>query len=326
MSIYSVPFLAEPGWGLVEEDLEKIIRLENLKDLTKDFLDQTKPLIEKFGSLFTIRIFAFDENSGVDSESKALFKSFMLYERNLFYYSVASNKECCVIFIHSSKGLRELKSNEHILPHECAHHYQFAFTDFPYYTSQKTYRDWVPPFVKGCGIGPISGSVYVDDLPLTSMPDATNHVIKDCVERVHDIICEGLLREKGLTKGFLEWIQEDTTQRRDPTLNIPDCDRTPDFKRYVRRLALRDCAELGAVVQLAYPNRDLTQILSERKKFAAKLNKKHINAPHIFDEIFRLCTNTNFHTFKSPEKTSNYTKKILNLLNIKIKIKTQEKW
>jgi len=76
MSIYSVPFLVEPGWGLAEEDLEKIIRLENLRDLTKDFSDQTKPLIEKFGSLFTIRIVAFDENSGVDSQSKALFSIF----------------------------------------------------------------------------------------------------------------------------------------------------------------------------------------------------------------------------------------------------------
>jgi len=324
MSIYSVPFLVEPGWGLVGEDLEKIIRLENLKDLTKDFLDQTKPLIEKFGSLFSVRIVAFDENSGVDSNSKDLFESLMLYERNVFYYPVVSNKECCVIFIHGSKGPQELKSNEHILAHECAHHFQFAFAGFPYYACQKTYRDWFPPFTKGCGIGPTSGSVYVDNLPFTSVPDPTTHVIKDCVERVNDIVCEGLLREKGLTKGFVEWYQEDMAQHRDPTLKMPDYMRTPDFKRYVRRLALRDCAEWGATVQLAYPNRDLTQILSERKKFATKLNKKHINAPPIFDEIFRLCINTNFHAFKSPEKTSDYTKKILNLLNIKIK--TREKW
>jgi len=324
MSVYSVPFLVEPGWGLVAEDLEKIIRLENLKDVTKDFSDQTNRLIENFGSLFSVKIIAFDENSGVDYYSKTLFKSLMGFERNVFYYQVVSNKECCVIFIHGSKGLQELKSNEHILAHECAHHLHFAFTDFPYYTSQKTYRDWVPPFVKGCGIGPISGSVCVDNLPLTNVPDAISHVFRDCAERVHDIICEGLLREKSLTKGFVEWYQEDMAQRIDPALKIPDYMRTPDFKRYVRRLALRDCAEWGATVKLAYPNRDLTQILSERKKFATKLNKKHIKATSIFDEIFRLCINTNFHAFKSPEKTSDYTKKILNLLNIKIK--TQEKW
>jgi len=320
MSIFSAPFIVKPGWGLVEEDLEKIIKLENLTDLGKDFLNQTKTLIERFGSLANTRIIAFDENSGANFESKAFFKTLLSYDRTVFYYPVMSNKECCVIFIHNPKGVQMLKTNQHILAHEFAHHFQIAHAGFPQYVSKSPGGSWIPPFAQGCEIGPTTGTATVDNLPL---PDFYG-VIKDCIERTQDIICEGFLREKGLTEGFLDWYKKDMKHPRDPALAIPNFLRTPNMKRYVRRLSLRDSAEWGATVQLAYRKNNLTQILLEARKNATKLNKKHINARYVFDEVFKLCFNTDFHLFKSREETINYTNKILSLLNIKIK--TNEKW
>lgn len=320
MSILSAPHLVLPGWGLPEEHLKKIIHSENLKDLTESFLNQTKSIIEKFGSLSSMKIIAFDENSGSNSESKALFETFMSYNRTVFYYPVMSNKQYCVVFVHNPKGVQVLKSNQHVLAHEYAHHFQIAHASFPCYVCRRPGGSWIPPFAQGCEIGPATGTAIVDNLPL---PDL-HGVIKDCIERTEDISCEGLLREKGLTTGFLEWYRKDIMHPRDPALAIPNFLRTPNIKKYVRRLSLRDCAEWGATVQLAYPKQNLTQILLKARRNATRLNKKHLDAPQIFEEIFKLSTNTNFQSFKLPDETIGYNKKILDLLNIEIK--TREKW
>lgn len=74
MSILSVFDLAEPKWGLNEEDLNAIIRVERLKDMTKDFSDSIETITQKFGFPAGIKIVAFDEHSGVDNNSRRFFR------------------------------------------------------------------------------------------------------------------------------------------------------------------------------------------------------------------------------------------------------------
>jgi hypothetical protein len=320
MSICSASALLVPGWGLPKESLDEVIMFEKLKDLTMNFLGQTLPIIKRFDFDASIRVLAFNEGSGGNNVSKSLFRAMVSCDRTVIYYPILSNNGCCVVLASDPKGVQELKTKEHILAHEYAHHIHAAHTDFPYYFCKGPNGGWVPPFSRGCEIGPTTGMALVDSLALPDMKG----VIKDCAERIHDIICEGLLTEKSITEGYLEWFEDEIRQRIDPAVALPSFLRTPSMKRYVRRLVIRDYAEWGAKVQLANPKLNLTQTLSKAKKHAIKLNKKHINADHAYNEIFKLCATTNFHAFKSLQNTLNYTKKILNLLNIKIN--TKEKW
>jgi hypothetical protein len=291
-----------------------------MRDITKNFLHQIKLITRRFDSIAGIKIVAFDENSGVDSESKEMFKSLIAAQRRVFYHAGMSNRETCVILVYGSIGAQALESNEHTLCHEYAHHIQFAHAGFPFYVCKQLPMVWTAPFVKPHEIGPVSGSAFVDSLLLPDLQD----VIQDTNERISDIICEGLSREKALTSEMLEYYQERTKSRKDPYLDFPLRLRTPSLRRYIRRLALRDCAEFAATVQLAYPNRNLTTVFSPVKKFAVKLNKKYITASQIYDEIFKLCTVTDFQSFRSPDNVVSYTKKVLNLLNIRIE--TSEDW
>lgn len=309
--------MAKNGWGLEDEDLDDIIKIENLKDVTQRFSDQIKTIIERFGSVSHLRIVAFNEQSGVDRHSKSIFRLLIQAGRDVNYNSLLSNKECCVILIYPTSAEPSLKSYGHILCHEYAHHFQFAYAGFPYYIVKQLLPEPVPPFAKPSEIGPEVGSVFVDDLRL---PDL-HTVIHDSIERISDIICEGLLREKNLIIDFLEWFQHKVALYKDPTVRF----RQPVLKRYVERLVLRDNAEIGATVRLAYPNNDdVTMVISQGKKFAIRLNKKLPKASKVHDEIFNLCVNTDFQLFKSPEKVVNYTKKVMDLLNIEIK--TSENW
>jgi len=320
MSIKSVPYLVKNGWGLEEEDLNRIIRIEKLEDVSHKFSDQIKTITEKFGSLSRLRILAFDKESGIDSDSKKMFMSLILAERDVFYHAGFSNKECCVVLIFKSKGELVLKSFKHILSHEYAHHIQFSHECFPYYIYKRSPRLWVPPFVACYEVGPEIGSVSIDGLPL---PDL-HTIVQDSNERISDIICEGLLRQKDLVADFLEYFQHDIALREDPA-SLPQYTSHPNIKRYIRRLALRDNAEWGATIQLAYPkNSNVCKVISQGKKLAVRLNKKYPKASQVHNEIFNLCINTDFHSFKNPEKAVSYTKKVMDLLNMKIK--TKEKW
>lgn len=321
MSIRSVFDIAKNGWGLEDEDLDKIIRIENLKDKTQKFSDQIKTIVERFNSVSRLRIVAFNEQSGVERDSKVIFMTYILGGRNIFYHPPLSNKECCVVLIYPPKAELSLKTYEHILCHEYAHHIQFAHAGFPCYIFKRRPPVPLPPFLNPYEVGPKFGSVFVDGLRTPNL----HFAIHDFNERLSDIICEGLLREKNLILDFFEWYQHNVALYRDPALDIPQQFRTPFMKRYVRRLGLRDNAEWGATVRLAYPKGlQIMKIISQGKRVAVKFNKRLPNASQVHDEIFDLCLNTGFRSFKSPEKAMNYTKKVLNLLNIKIK--TSEKW
>jgi hypothetical protein len=131
MSINSVPDIVRQGWRL-EEDLDRIIRIERLRDVSQKFSNQIKPVVDAFRARSRMRVIAFNEQSGIDRDSKAIFEAFISGEREVFYIGPLSNRECCVILVYDSTGESKLRSYKHTLPHEYAHHVQFAHESFPF--------------------------------------------------------------------------------------------------------------------------------------------------------------------------------------------------
>jgi hypothetical protein len=319
MSIFSIDDIQKQGWGLEDEDLGKIIKIEKLKEVSHEFHDQIETLVKGFNSKSNIRIIAFNDRSGIDLSSKSFFSSFISSEKHVFYLSNLSNKECCVILVYERAVESKLKSFKHTLAHEYAHHMQFTQEGFPYLVPKGAHIV-SPSFVNPCEIGPMTGSVYIDSLSFPSL----EALIQDSNERVSDVVCEGLLREKKLVYDFLESYKHEMTVQEDPA-TLPIYRGAPNLKRYVRRLALRDSAEWGAAVQLAYPEKQEAKKTTLRdRKYAIRLNNKYPNASWAHDQILSLCINTDFRSFRIPKNAEDYTKKVMNLLNIRIK--TSEKW
>jgi hypothetical protein len=308
MSFLNARILHESDYGLPKEYIDKIIVSENLKEITDQFVKQTKPICKKFGSVSTIRIVAFNQKSGMDDNSKVVFDAFIRSERNVFYAADMSNKECCVVFVQDPKGISALDSTG-VLAHEFAHHFQFAHAGFPFYSFKAQQSEGAPLFVKLFEIGSPTGSAKCDNLPLPCI----EVVIEDSSERVSDIICEGLLRERKLTGALDSRYLANVLREEDPAL----CVQGPVLKRYVHRLALRDLAEWGACVKLAFPDMDAS-LLSKTRKRARNVNKKYLNAHLVFDSIFKLCSETDFNSFKEPTNTLAYMREVFNLLNIKV--------
>lgn len=152
MSFLNARILHEPNYGLPTEYIDKIIVSENLKEITEQFLRETKPICQKFGSVSTIRIVAFNQKSGIDERSKAVLDAFVRSERTVFYAADMSNKECCVLFVQDPKGISELKSTG-VVAHEFAHHFQFAHAGFPYYSFKTQPSEGAPLFAKLFEIG-----------------------------------------------------------------------------------------------------------------------------------------------------------------------------
>lgn len=320
MSMFSIPDIVEKLWGLKEEDLNNIIRVEGLKDVTHEFSGEIRKTTERFDSLSDLRIIAFNNDSGVDPESKAAFKAWISAGRTIFYHSWFSNKGCCVVLVHDPKGISRLTAYNHILYHEYVHHFQFTYGNFPYYIAKQGQQEWIPPFVNPCEVGPQTGSAFVDNLLLEDMFT----FVQDANERISDVICEGILREKDLVGDFLEYYEQNVISNEDPNIFLPTTHQS-SLKRYVRRLALRDNAEWGATVRLAYPTEDKAiRLISQGKKQAIKLNKEYSQASQAHDEIFKLCLDTDFNSFRSPKNYLCYFKKVMSLLNMKIK--TSESW
>jgi hypothetical protein len=320
MSMSSIPDIVEERWGLTEEDLNKIIRIEGLKDLSCEFSSEIRKTIETFDSLSDMRIIAFNDNSGVDSKSKATLTEWISSGKTIFYYPKFSNKECCVVLIYDPKGKSKLTKCDHILYHEYAHHFQFTDGNFPYYVAKYEQTEWNPPFVNPCKVGPQTGSFFVDNLFL---PDIQS-TIEDSNERISDIICEGILRESDLIGDCFGYYEQDVISNHDPIDFLP-IPHPSSLRRYVRRLVLRDDAEWGATVRFAYPKEDKAiKLISQGKERAIKMNKKYLQASWVYDEIFKLCFDTDFNSFRFPGNYLSYLKKILSLLNMKIK--TSEDW
>jgi len=131
MSINSVPDIVRQGLGL-EEDLDQIIRIERLRNVSQKFSNQIKPIVDAFRARSRMRVIAFNEQSGIDHDSKRAREVFISGEREVFYIGPLSNRECYVILVYDSIGESKLRSYKQILPYEYAHRVQFAHESVPF--------------------------------------------------------------------------------------------------------------------------------------------------------------------------------------------------
>jgi hypothetical protein len=316
VSIFSIDHLEEPKWGLRDEDLERLILAEKLRDITSSFSDIGKHTVKRFDSQDRIRIIAFHKNSGLNKESRTFFRSHIREGKQIFYDAALSNKETCVVLVSDPVGIEVLKWSIHVFMHEYAHHFQFAHGGFPYFVYKEKSRTWIPQFAKTFEVGPATGSASIDGLPLPSM----HMVIQKSNQSLSNMICEGLLRERSLAFDVYKHYSELAIPT-DPIAFLPTRLRSESMRRYYRRHTLREYAEWAATVQLAYPHapkRSLKVVFSRMKNFTMKLNKKHLDAAQAYDRIFRLCETTDFNSFKNPEKAVAYSRKVFKLLKIQI--------
>jgi hypothetical protein len=220
-----------------------------------------------------------------------------------------SNKECCVMFLQNPDGIKMIESMPGILAHEYAHHFQVANAGFPFYFFRSKYETGEPPsFVKPYEIGSLVKEALLDNVRL---PEGT--VIEDSLERIGDIICEGILRERRIPSAIEDLYKMDVTGP-DPPLIL----KKEILKRYVYRLVLRDLAEWGALIQLALPQIASTLAHIGKEK-AHRLNKNHLNANQAYEAVFNLCLETDFNSFRKPTNMIAYTHKVFNILKIKLK-------
>ncbi len=321
MSIpYVSPFVIE-GYGLKEEDLNEIIAIERLKDTSKRFSKTIQTIQEKFDSENKMRIIEFNELSGADANSDLFFKNLIFSYTHIFFNTINSSKDCCVVFFYAGHGKSDKTLSERILPHEFAHHFAWASEGYPFLMPQGTPRHLIPQFADCYEVGPKIGTIYIDNLFL----DNNMIIIKDFFERIADFVCEGILREKGFWKGMLEEYQ--AMGHQDPAKKYGML-FDPKFKaavRYARRLALRDVAEWHAILELAYPNDpNLKNRLNYDRKRVLHLNKKFGGAKHAFKKIYEISLGTNHNSFKDVRNAVTYIKEVTDLLGIDIR--TKESW
>lgn len=310
MSFPSAYLSHQPNWGLPEEDIDNIIKLEKMKDITKNFTKKIKALIKKFDFVAEIRIVSFNRDSGVDDTSNSFFNTMIDNDRNIIYMPDMSNKECCVIFVEEPNGINVLKNDESIIAHEYSHHIQFVYAGFPYYYNKGIQSTMgAPSFATPTEFGSSTGKAWVDNLLLPNYGIA----IADSLERINDIICEGILQEKKIPSGLISLYKLNLTK---PTPFIPNT-LGKSGKRYIHRLMLRDYAEWGAIITLSDP-KIVSSLLQKGRKKARNFNKKKVHAHQVYDSIFRLCLKTEFNLFREPKKVAEYSREIFNLLKIKL--------
>lgn len=309
------------GWGLEEKELDEFIKKENLKDLTEVLKEQAYKIIEAFGSKSTLRIVAYNDQSGADSVSKEFFTSLIEAQRNLIYSLSMSNKECCVILVYEPESSL-LRSYRYIFAHEYVHHFQWANAGFPFYVSKTEPPTWTPPFVTFCEIGPRVGFASIDDLLL---PDF-HMIIEDFIERISDQICDRLLIEKNVADDLLEYykhevaFQDSANGIQQAPYSIPH-----ELKKYMRRLTLRDHAEWMALIRLIYQeDRDAIYTATLGGRFAKYLNKDYQKASEAYNELVNNYIGIDFNMFRFQDEVVKCIKKSIELLNITIE--TKEEW
>lgn len=319
MTLDLVEPLITKGYGLADEDFDEIIRMDRLNDISQNFAESVDKIQESFHCKARVRVVEFDEQSGVDSSSNSEYKKVIFRGPHIFYNYICSNKNCCVVFYYA--GVAEKKKalfKNRILPHEFAHHYQFAYGDFPYMLGKGHSENLFPQFAKSNYIGPESGEVYVDNL---LVKDSRLSLLKDLMERISDTICEGMLREKGFCQGILEEYR--AGRNVDPKRGRPGSQQSAI--RYVRRLGLWDVAEWHEILGLVYPNdQDVKSMLSHDRRFVIRLNKEFDGAKKAFKAVYDLCLKTDYNTFKEVKNCIDYMKEIMGFLNIELR--TDQIW
>lgn len=164
MSIELAASLTTLGYGLKDEDLNEIIRMENVRDIS-DRYSQARSLIQKQFDIKTrIRILEFDRSSGVDATARVWYNAFIDSDRHLMYNTAYSNKDCCTVFLYAGFRGKPKELQNRGLPHEFAHHYQWAIERFPFIAPKGCPKELLPQFADCYDVGPEKGTAYIDNV------------------------------------------------------------------------------------------------------------------------------------------------------------------
>jgi len=317
MSLPLVVSLLTKGYGLRDDDFDEIIRMDHLKDVSSKFSKEIHSIQEIFNSKCRIRLIEFNEFCGSNEDANKGFNLLIFGQRHVFYSHIHSNKDCCVVFLYSGKSQAESNLfRKRTLPHEFAHHFQWAAAGFPCLLPKSTPEGLLPQFAKFHAVGPKIGSVYIDGALIENFLIT---VIKDFSERISDFICDSLLLEKGVTEGFMD--EYKTLRNRDPAKAFPIQARSiaPLHIRYSRRLCLRDVAEWQAFLH-SYCDRDpdVKNMMDYDKRWVIRLNKDFVNSKDSFNRIYEITRTTDYNSFKEVTKATDYLRQVMHLLNIGI--------
>jgi len=321
MTISSIISLITKDYGLKDDDMDKIIRREKLKDVSQAYSDAISNIQNKFGSITRLRVLEYNELSGSNRDSKIFFRDLALQSRNVFYNHLFSNKECCVIFVYSGYQMKNSTLFKlRILPHEFAHHFQMTDEEFPCLLPRGVSHDFFPQFASTLELGPRNGLIYIDNL---SLEDCLEDFFKDFAERIQDRICSEILKRKGFLKGLLD---EYLLTKNDETAKsilrtYPNYEATI---RYLSRLALLDEAEWHASIKSVGGSNQISDKLKLNLRRIMKLNKDFSNRKEAFRELYDLALKMDYKLFREKRFCTSYIKQVSNLLNFEVR--TEERW
>ena len=251
-------------YGLRDVDLNELIIIVKLKDISSEFSEPIDEILGRFKSPQNIRILEFNELSGGNREANYYFNATILAQKHLFHDHLSSNQRCCVIYRYAGYRYPHSLFRARILPHEFAHHHQFAEEKMPCVLPKDTPQEYWPQFTTAYEVGPRMGRVYIDD---SLLDQNTIALITDLRERIADLICERILIGKGYTHGMKEQFHIERGRGLPPLF-------AKQLGQYVRRLALYDAAQWHAVLQICHPrDRSLRRQLAREKKRVLLLNE-----------------------------------------------------
>lgn len=320
MSIPLASSLTTLGYGLKDEDLDEIIIMEKMRDVSNRFTYALDLIKKRFNTSTRIRLIEFDRFSGVDEDAQAWCNALIDVERHLFYSTLYSNKDCCVIFVYSKHRKKPKVLQERLLPHEFAHHYQWQTEGFPFIEPKGCRRELLPQFADCHDFGPENGTTYIDNALLENN---CVRVLKDFIERVSDYVCEMTLKQKGFWKGILNEYKAGRIEDPAASKYVPYASEVQ--KNYIRRLALYDVVEWEAMLTTAFPNKQIVNdLLKVEKERVIRLNRNFENAKSAYNAIIQMFSRTDYSSLKDVSKMIAFIKSAMQLLNIEIR--TTESW
>lgn len=115
-AIMSVPLAASLttlGCGLKDEDLDEIIVMEKMRDVSSRYSQALTIIRKRFSAGTRIRVIEFDRLSGVDSNTQAWLNALVDVNRHLSYSYIHSNRDCCSLFLYAGfKGKPKICRND----------------------------------------------------------------------------------------------------------------------------------------------------------------------------------------------------------------------
>jgi hypothetical protein len=313
--------LVTRGYGIKDEDLDEFLPRENLRDISKNYSLELAEIQKKFSVKDRIRIIEFDERSGSNQYSNAQYREMISEEFDIAYCGPYSNRDCCVIFLYAGFNQKQKRLLPgRILPHEYAHHFQFARAGFPCIQSRKMPKEVFPEFVTNFGIGPEKAELHIDG---TNLPTGIEFWIKDITERISDFVCERILLKINFSEMLLDQYHLDT--RIDPMSRFMHVQIPPPVQKYMKRLSLVDEAYWQSLLCKTYSDvSSFKHELEYNKNWVLKLNKDFQKGKQTFGEVLNSANSTDCNEFKKVERVVDYVKWLALLLDIEIV--TAEKW